>query len=292
MGAGDFGLVASSLGIGGMGKRMKLHKAGLFLMVLVLAVGWVKAVWAQDDDLEQENEGTKQSDFIKERSYVGILGTSADIDQWGDFNGTQDFGFYNPGVTVVSGGTTTVAPTEIDLVPSITRQFGWGVLVGHRQGPWAAEVSFWRSDHTGSYIFPGPVTTTFPSSLQAINIDFKRYFFTAFPTQPFINIGLSFPWLYVQNASYVWNSGTSSYSSNNETISGIGFELGAGIELYLDQNFSILGGLYERWSEFDQINGASKIPLNELSFDGNTSDKGALAGNGLQLYVGTTFGVE
>ena len=263
---------------------MKFHKAGLLVMVLVLLTGWVKVLWADDEELESSIPGAKQTDFIKERSYIGILGTSADIDQYGDFNGTT-FMTFNGGTTV-SGGVTYTSTSEQDIIPSITRQFGWGVLLGHREGPWAGEVSFWRSDHTATFIASGPTTITNPASLQAINIDFKRYFFTAVPTQPFISLGISFPWLYVENGSYLGSS------TNNETISGIGLNLGAGMEIYLDNGFSILGGLYERWTEFDQINGAAKIPLNQMYFDGNPTNIGALAGNGLNFYVGGTVGVE
>jgi hypothetical protein len=64
------------------------------------------------------------------------------------------------------------------------------------------------------------------------------------------------------------------------------------MELYLDNGFSLIGGLYQRWTEFDQINGASKVPLNQMYFDGNPSDVGALSGNGLQFYIGGTVGVD
>lgn len=274
---------------------MRFHKAGLLVMVLMFMAGVAKAVWADEtvwtDDEDSMIAGVHKTDFVKERTYIGILGISADIDQYGDFNGTNSFIF--PSATTVTGGVTIQTNAEIDLIPSITRQFGWGVLVGHREGPWAAEVSFVRSDHTATFIFAGPVTMTTPASLQAINIDFKRYFFTEIPTQPFINIGVSFPWLWVRNFSYLTDpTGTILLQQNDETISGIGLNIGAGLELYLDNNFSIIGGLYQRWTEFDQINGASKIPLDDLYYDGNPSDRGAMAGNGLNLYVGTTFGFE
>jgi hypothetical protein len=262
---------------GGVGKGMKFNKIGLFAVVLILLTGMAQWAWA--DDEEVNIGGAKQSDFIKERSYIGAIGTSADIDQWGDFNGTNVF------TALLNSG----AVTEQDIIPSITRQFGWGVLLGHREGPWAAEVSFWRSDHTATFTNASPTITT-PASFAAINIDFKHYFFTQFPTQPFINIGVSFPWLWVRQGSFL-NSASSS-GVNDETISGIGLNLGVGVELYLDNDFSLLGGLYQRWTEFDQINGAAKIPLNQMYFDGNSTDIGSLAGNGLNIYVGGTFGVE
>ena len=270
---------------------MKFHKAGLLLMILVLVAGWATTVWAEED-LDSMIPGTHKNDFIQERSYIGVVATSADIDQFGDFNATNSF--THTGGTTISGGVTTTQNPEVDLIPSITRSFGFGVILGHREGPWSGEISFWRSSHTATFIFAGPTTLTSPASLNAINVDFKRYFFTQLPTQPFIDLGLSFPWLWVRNFSYITDESTppNILQQNDETISGIGLNIGAGMELYLDNNFSILGGLYERWTEFDQINGAAKIPFNQLYFDGNPSDVGSLAGNGLNIYVGTTFGVE
>ncbi len=262
---------------------MKLHKAGLLAMVLILLTGLARAVWAdEEDEMALDKSGAQQTDFIKERSYVGVVGISSTLDQWGDFNGV------NYVTSNSSGGSA-----ERDLIPSINRNFGFGVLVGHREGPWAAEVSFWRSDHTASFIFAGPTTITNPASLQSINFDIKRYFLTQFPTQPFINIGFSLPWLWVRGFSEQLDSGNNPTGFvNDETISGIGFNLGAGMEIYLDNNFSVLGGLYQRWTGFDQLNGFNKVAFNSIYFDGKPSDIGSMEGDGLHFYVGATFGYQ
>lgn len=273
-----------------MAQRMKFHKTAFFavLFTSIFLSGFFFRAFAQSDDSMGEFFGAKPSDFVKSRSYIGIMGTSSDIDQWGDFNGTNSF-LSNSN----SSGVST--DSELDFIPAITRSYGWGVLMGHREGPWAAEVSFWRNDTTASYYSAG-ATISNPASLQSINIDFKRYLFTELPTQPFISIGLSVPWLWVRDFSYLVNTSTTPYTvvgnASDETISGVGFNLGAGLEIYLDNNFSILGGAYQRWGSFSQINGAAKIPFNSLTFDGNSADVGALEGNGLNLYVGMTFGYE
>jgi hypothetical protein len=124
-------------------------------------------------------------------------------------------------------------------------------------------------------------------------LDFKRYFFTQFPTQPFISLGFSFPWLWMRQGSEILNpdySHTGVFS--DETISGIGLNVGAGLEIYLGNGFSLIGGAYETWTGYDQINGFSKVPLNTLYWDGNPADLSSIAGNGLNLYVGTTFAIE
>jgi hypothetical protein len=256
------------------------------MATLVMASVLTMRVWAEEVDMN----GAKVDDYVKTRAYIGILGISADIDQWGDFNGVNSF-------TNVTSGSVTTSP-EVDLIPSITRQFGFGVLLGYREGSWAGELSFMRSDHTASFISSsagGPVTTTNPASLQSIDFNIKRYFFTKYPLQPFVNMGISFPWLWVRQFSFLTDGATPTpnvLSSNDETISGIGLDLGGGLEFYLDNDFSIMGGLFQRWGEFDQINGAAKIPFDQMYFDNNPTHIGALAGNALNFYVGVTVGVE
>jgi len=247
-------------------------------LALIVSVGVARQAFAQDE--------AGSGDFIKSRTYFGFYGTSATLDQWGDFTGTLAF-------TSNSSGTTAIP--EVDYVPSIERNFGWAALVGHREGPWAAEISFWRSDHTATYsgtsvyTMTSGTTITTPASLQSIDIDFKRYFFTQLPTQLFVNVGLDFPWLWVRQFSFV------TYSTplvDDETISGIGFSLGAGAEIYLDNGFSITGGIFQRWTGFNQINGAAKIAENNLYLNGDPSKAGTLEGDGFNIYVGTTFGVQ
>ncbi len=268
----------------------------MLLTTLFLSGFFFKAL-AEDDDSVGAFFGAKPTDFIKSRSYIGVLGTSSTIDQWGDFNGTTGV-IYGP--VSFSGPPAGETNPEIDLIPSITRTYGWGVLLGQREGPWAMEISFWRSDHTASFSSGGATLTT-PSSLSAINFDFKRYLFTQLPTQPFVSLGFSFPWLWVRQFSYIYDPTlTTILSTNDETISGIGFNLGVGLEIYVDNNFSLVGGAYQRWTGFNQINGAEKIGSGGIYFDGDPSNTtpsgsnnvGALEGDGLNLYVGTTFGFE
>jgi hypothetical protein len=257
---------------------MKSKKAAFFATLLLFSGGLFHQVRA--DEYGDADPG----EFIHSRSYIGVFGTSSTIDQWGDFDGTKSM------QSVPSSGS---AYTEYDYIPEITRQFGWGVLLGHRQGPWAVEMSFWRSDDTAIYTGGGPTTLiSEPASYQSLNIDIKRYMLTKLPAQPFVDLGLSFPWLWVRQDSYLVDSGMNIISIDDAVISGLGFNVGAGLEVYLDDNFSIVGGAYQRWTEFDQINGAAKIALDQMYFDGNPSDRGSLAGNGLDFYLGTTVGFK
>lgn len=216
------------------------------------------------------------------------MGISSTVDQWGDFNGNQSVGF---GPVTINGDPAI----EENFAPAIQRNYGFGVLAGHREGPWAAEISFWRSDNTGTYYTldssGNPVTNTTPASLQSIDFNLKRYFFTEWPTQPFVNIGISFPWMWVRQASYSIDTAKNQGYQDDETFSGIGLDLGAGLEIYLDNGFSLCGGLFQRWGGFNQVNGAFKQSEN-IYFNGQTTHPGSLEGDGLTFYVGTTFGVQ
>lgn len=257
---------------------MNQNKLLLTTFTLIFSLCLAHRAFAQDEEFN--------ADFIKSRSYIGVMGISSTLDQWGDFNGTNGT-YYGP---VSVGG---LQEYELNYVPAITRNEGFGVLLGHREGPWALEASFWRTDHTATYFGSGTSAITTPASLQSIDINIKRYFFTTLPTQPFINMGVSFPWLWVRQASYVVSSLTSpvGYGQDDETFSGIGFDLGAGLEIYLDNGFAIMGGLFQRWGGFNQINGAFKIS-GIYTPDGNNSNPGSLEGDGLTFYVGTTFGLQ
>lgn len=117
----------------------------------------------------------------------------------------------------------------------------------------------------------------------SINVDFKRYFFTEAQTQPFISLGVSFPWIVVQNAASDQNGDIAPL-----TVAGLGLNLGVGLEYYLSPDISLVGGVYQRWASFDEFKGLAS-QYNQLAIYGNsTSD----AGGGLNFAVGTTLGFE
>lgn len=264
---------------------MKWIKAfgGLMILAFLGAVG--------SPVLAEDGFGDKSDDLIKSRTYIGGLGISSNIDQWGDFNGVNYLQF---GPTTISAGSTQVSNPEIDFIPAITRNFGWGAMAGHREGPWAAEISFWRSEHNAVYYTSGgSVTISDPASLQSVNLDVKRYFLTQIPTQPFLSVGFSLPWLWVRQGSYLYDPTLTTPLANNDlTISGIGLNLAVGMEIYLGDQFSLVGGAGRRWAGFDQVNGATKIPLNQIYFNGNPANVSSLAGDGYNFYIGTTVGFE
>jgi len=213
--------------------------------------------------------------FVQSRTYIGILGTSV------AFNGT---GF----------GTTTLlnqSQYEVTLAPTLSQNFGWGLLLGRREGPYAAEISFWQSVHqsswNGTYPVAGVPGTPYGQTLEdtatfnSINLDFKRYFFTDIDIQPFLGLGVNIPWIDMNNAS------ANTTTTGTATFEGIGFDLGAGVEYYLDPTISVVGGFYQRWSGYGQYRGANDTDEQIQNDDGNQSN---FTSSGLDFYIGTTIG--
>jgi hypothetical protein len=290
---------------------MRLNRIAFFATLLtILCLGASFNAWADDDDIE--TYGMPQShDFIQHRTYIGFFGTSADIDNNNDFSGYE--GFLTFPVSLTGGGFSNV---ELDYIPTINRNFGFGGLVGHREGPWAVELSYWYSNHTASVYstdaLGNPITFTTSGVYTTINIDIKRYFFTTFPIQPFIDLGFNFAYLSSHNTSelfsydsadglfdeYVW--------SGDQTDTGYGLNLGIGGELYLGDGFSMVGGVVQRFTTFQQINGVTKSNLTpdpgDLPLPGGTNsttnsispglNQGSLEGNGLNIYLGMTVGID
>ncbi len=209
------------------------------------------------------------ADYLHSRTYVGLVATSVSVNTNGEFSGLNysriDYPYY-----------------EVDLIPAISQNFGYGVLIGHREEAWAGELSFWQSNHNATF---GPGTITSPSggsvdltqqykqtaTYNSVNIDFKRYFFTEQQLQPFLNLGVSFPWIVVNDAAI------DGYGNiGNLTLAGLGLNLGIGAEYYLTPNLSLVAGAYERWASFDEFRG-SQPQYNQIAQFGNgvpTSDEG------------------
>jgi hypothetical protein len=273
---------------------MRLNRIAFFATLLsILCLGASFKVWAADDEIE--TYGMPEShDFIKHRSYIGVFGTSADIDNNNDFSGYNGY-IFGP---IISGGVTS--NYELDYVPAINRNFGFAGVAGHREGPWAIEVSYWYSNHTASLYSTdatgNPVTVLSTTGvLTTLNFDLKRYFFTSIPTQPFIDLGMNMAFLSSHNTSMVLNPNVTPNTIigiGDQTESGFGLNLGAGLEIYLGDGFSLVGGAVQRFTSFAQSNGQGKINLTPTPLNDAANATGALEGNGINFYVGTTVGFD
>jgi hypothetical protein len=244
-------------------------------LALVLAMGVLSGLnlaWA---------DGGNPSDYLHSRTYVGVVGTSISVDNTGLFSG-QHYSVINTPVY------------ELSIIPSLAQGMGWGILVGHREEVYALEVSFWQSSHNATF-GPGVIASgygnpvTFATSYSgtaiynSINVDFKRYFLTELQFQPFLDLGVSYPWITINDADI-----DASGNLWPLTLEGLGLNVGVGVEYYINTDISIVAGAYQRWSSFGQFTG-SQTQANTLSlFESNPSEEGS----GLNFAVGTTVGFE
>src|SRR5580658_9308540 len=88
------------------------------------------------------------SDYLHSRTYVGVVATSVSVGTGGEFSGLNYSRIDAPAY-------------EVDLIPAISQNFGYGVLIGHREEAWAGELSFWQSNHDATF---GPGTFYSPAS--------------------------------------------------------------------------------------------------------------------------------
>ena len=232
-------------------------------------------------------DGGNPSDYLHSRTYIGAVGTSVSVGNGGIFSGQNYSSLTNA--------------YEIDLIPSISQNFGFGLLVGHREEAYALEVSYYQSNHTASF---GPASVTSPTMsaptsvafgqdtavYNSINLDFKRYFLTELQLQPFINLGVSFPWIVVYNAAANFDQ-NGNMQIGSVTLAGLGLNVGIGVEYYITPNISVMAGGYERWASFDQSQGSISpvVQYNRLNINGFT---GSDDGSGLVFMVGTTVGFQ
>jgi hypothetical protein len=268
---------------------MKFNRIALYTTLFtILCLGGSLKAWAEDDEMETYGQAPSH-DFIKHRAYLGVYGTSTIIDNNGDFNGFEYF----------SSQTSATANIERNYVPTIDRQFGFAGVAGYREGAWAGEVSYWYTNHN-AYIYSGvdannnPVTSLATTAVYTtINLDLKRYFFTTVPTQPFIFAGVNFAFLNSHNTSQILDStGATVLGTGNQTESGIGLNLGAGLEIYLGDGFSLVGGAVQRFTSWGGMAGFSKQDSHPDYTSNSSNPPGALEGNGINFFVGATVGVE
>jgi len=264
---------------------MNLRKAAVVIGLAVFGSFGIQTVQADDfvkDALEPAND-----DFIKERTYFSAVVTSTNVDDLHDFDGTKA-GFLVPypiettPVSIYSLGVRNV-------IPGIDRNFGFGLLMGHRQGPYAMEFSYWRTLHSGYW-----GAFTMDAVLSSVNLDLKRYLLTKYQVQPFFGFGLHVPWLTSKRTSTSYNFNVQSVplvEVGDATVSGIGLNTQVGLEIYLGDGFSITGAAIYRWTAWGENKGNAEVATNPY-FGGDPDIKGNYEGNGLNFCVGTTIGFE
>lgn len=221
----------------GTGMRFSLSKkVGFWVVVVVSTLSISTGVLAQD------------TSYAKEGLYVGPTLPYNTIS--GDFD----------------GNTLLASTTEIIAVPKVESGFGFGALLGVRFKKGALELSYLRSEHDATWL-GGKGTVAY----NIVDIDFKIYPSVDSPIQPYLLLGMGFPWLVVHDGSA---SGT---AVGDATLTGIGLNIGGGLSYYLHPTICVNGGVIYRWINYS----TAKVVMGV-----SREIEGGLGGSGLRSMLG------
>lgn len=192
--------------------------------------------------------------------FVGISAIYAQIG--GDFDGNTAF-------TATDGFTTVDA-----VVPELDPGYG-GRLAGGYRWKWAAvEASIERSQLDGSDV----AGDSFDAVYTSFDVDGRLFLPSPSPRlKPSVIGGIALPFLDVEDGA-VQTDGFG-VTQKDSRFSGLGFDLGVGLDFYVTPHWSIdLLALY-RWNRFDHLEAGA--------FDDDLPS--SLSGDGLVLGLGTSW---
>lgn len=172
------------------------------------------------------------------------------------------------------GSTILSAPNLNDLlfVPELDYGIGFGGGIGYRIDQFAFEFTYMRIEHDadfGGSPLGNAVANTF-------SVDFKYFLMTDQPLQPFVLVGLTVPWLKVENGSFdptIPRTGDASYL-------GVGANLGGGVAFYFTPTIALTGHAGYRVMFFTEAKGVSD---DRRSIQGNLDGSGFFAAAGITI---------
>jgi hypothetical protein len=168
--------------------------------------------------------------FARESVYVGVAGM---------------FDFTLDGVTF-DGSTYYEAETtgELFILPKLDKQNLVRYLVGFRARPFALEFSYDRTRHDATFLdLKGDAV------VQAVNVDAKFFWLTDGRVQPHGVVGMSFPWLTVEDGSLL------EPDQGDATFRGEGLNLEAGVTVFPHPRVGVSVGYSYRFFWFSRVKG-------------------------------------
>jgi hypothetical protein len=146
-------------------------------------------------------------------------------------------GFYLLAMMPIAGiagdfdGTTFFAGQGAILaVPEVDTGFGFGAGLGYRAERVSFDINFQRTYHDGLFAGVLPLDVV----ANAVNFDFKWFFFTDGPLQPNLLLGFGFPWLEVKDGSASIDG-----TADDATYVGLQFHLGGGLNYHIFPRWAI-----------------------------------------------------
>jgi hypothetical protein len=163
----------------------------------------------------------------------------------GDFDGTSGFTGANDAI----------------IVPKIDGAFGYGMLAGYQaDNGLAFELSYLASKHDAKWM-----GATGKVDYSVVNLDLKYSFNTSQPTQPYLLGGINLDTLVVKDGSVNFTT----LEVGDATYTGTGFNLGLGVDQYLNSHVSAGLGLTYRFVKYDRAEGVTDKGKLDSSLNGN-----------------------
>ncbi len=156
-----------------------------------------------------------------------------------------------------TGELSLTVPTtgEYIMVPKMEDNFGFGATAGYTQIGinklgYSLEISFYQTKHDYEWLsYKGK------ASFGMVNFDAKAIY-SFMPMEPFLLLGLTVPWINVEDGAGLDNN-LLPVNPADARFSGVGLNVGCGIDLFLTPNISFGGRVLFRWVSFNKVKGYS-----------------------------------
>ena len=149
------------------------------------------------------------------------------------------------------GESVLYSNQDVFSLPTVTGNYGWGVMAGYRFTKGALELTYLTSTHDVMFL-----KANGKAHYNVINFDLKFCFQAEKPIQPYCLAGIGIPWLIVNEGHVtVHPGGTTSNADDAMFASAIAFNLGGGLYLHLHPAFSLGAEVSYRVIIFGTVNG-------------------------------------
>jgi opacity protein-like surface antigen len=138
---------------------------------------------------------------------------------------------------------------EIALLPQLDKQKMFRGILGYRYERAALELSYERTSHHGVFAEVATGEATF----QQLNVDTRFFFVTHSRIQPYILAGAGFPWLTIQDGSFLLNDPDAGLGDGR--FKGYALNSEVGVTVYPHPQVGIVLGYEYRPIWFDRATG-------------------------------------
>jgi len=170
------------------------------------------------------------------------------------------------------GKSILYSSDEIFLLPRIENSYGFGIAFGVGFYAGKFEIGYVRSEHNISFL-----NAQGKSNFNMINIDFNFYVMPKSLIKPYIMFGLCGPWFVVKDGSATIGINP---RVGDESFSGIGYNIGSGLELFVHDNLMIDAQIVFHRIRYGGVTGVRN--------EDTTYDEG-LNGSGTSINIGFSF---